>query len=68
MSFKFINDLINQKFSTKKIIIKNSNIFYKGQDNETISIFKISNLDLFLNKKKFLNQINSKGESLSNSI
>ena len=57
--FKFINDFINQKFSTKKIIIKNSNIFYKGQDNETISIFKISNLDLFLNIKKFLNQINA---------
>ena len=60
--FKFINDFINQKFSTKKIIIKNSNIFYKGQDNETISIFKISNLDLFLNIKKFLNQINAYGK------
>jgi len=60
--FKFINDFINQKFSTKKIIIKNSNIFYKAQDDETISIFKISNLNLFLNIKKFLNQINADGK------
>jgi len=27
--FDFINNFINQKFSSKKIIIKNSNIFYK---------------------------------------
>jgi len=59
--FKLINSFINQKFSSKKIIIKNSNIFYKAQDGETISIFKISNLDLSLNKKLF-NQIEAKGK------
>ena len=60
--FKFINNFINKKFSTKKIIIKNSNIFYKGSDNETISIFKISNLNLFLNIKKSLNEIRAIGK------
>ena len=60
--FKFINNLINQKFSTKKIIIKNSNIFYKTKNDETISIYKIYNLDLFLNIKKSLNQIIAKGK------
>ncbi len=60
--FKFINDFINKKFSEKKIIIKNSNIFYKTKDNETISIFKILDLELFLNIKKFFNKINSRGK------
>ncbi len=59
--FNFINNFINKKFSEKKIIIKNSNFFYKTQNNETISIFKILNLELFLNIKKFFNQINSNG-------
>ena len=60
--FEFINNFINQKFSTKKIIIKNSNIFYKAQNNETLSIFKISNLNFFLNIKKIINQIDAKGK------
>ena len=59
--FKFIDNFINKKFSSKKIFIKNSNIFYKSQSDETISIFKISNLDLFLNIKKNLNQISING-------
>ena len=60
--FEFIDNFINKKFSSKKIIIKNSNIFYKAKNDETISIFKISNLDLFLNIKKSLNQININGK------
>ena len=60
--FKFIDNLINNKFSSKKIIIKNSNIFYKAKNDETISIFKISNFDLFFNTQKFLNQIDIEGK------
>ena len=60
--FKFIDNLINNQFSSKKIIIKNSNIFYKAKNDETISIFKISNFDLFFNTQKFLNQIDIEGK------
>ena len=60
--FNFLNSFINKKFSTKKILIKNSNIFYKGQNDEIISIFKVSNIDLFFDFKKSVNQIISKGK------
>jgi len=60
--FNFINNFINQKFSTKKIFIKNSNIFYKDLDDETVSISKVSNLNFFLNIKKTLNEIKVNGK------
>ena len=61
-NFNFLNNYINKKFSEKKINVKNSNIFYKDQNDETISIFSISNLDLFFDDKKFINQLNSQGK------
>ena len=60
--FNFLNNYISKKFSKKKINVKNSNIFYKDQNDETISIFSISNLDLFFDDKKFINQLNSRGK------
>ncbi len=60
--FKFYNDFINKKFSSKKINIKNSNIFYKNFNNETILIFLIKDLNIFYKPKKFLNQIFLNGE------
>ena len=61
-NFKFYNDFINKKFSSKKINIKNSNIFYKNFNNETILIFLIKDLNIFYKPKKFLNQIFFNGE------
>ena len=60
--FNFLNNYISKKFSNKKINIKNSNIFYKNKNNETVSIFSISNLVLFFDNKKFINQLNSRGK------
>ena len=42
------------KFSEKKIKINNSNIFFKDNLNEVISIIKISKAFLFFDKKIYL--------------
>ena len=53
---------IKNKFSTKKIKINNSNIFFKDNLSEIISIIKISNASLFFDEKKLLNLIDLKGQ------
>ena len=62
IDFKFLNNLLDQKFSKKKLNIKRSNIFFNDKKNEIIFIAKISNLLLFYDDKKFLNKITSKSE------
>jgi len=59
---KYFNDFINNKFSSKKIIIKKSNFFFKDENNEIISIFPITKLDLFYNEKKLINEITVNGK------
>ena len=60
--FNFFNKFISNQFSSKKIIIKNSNIFFKDKINETISIIKIPKFYLFYDELKLLNKINFNGE------
>jgi len=60
--FKLLNNSSNNKFSNKKIKIKNSNIFFKDNTNETIAIIKISKAFLFFDNFKLLNFANLKGE------
>ncbi len=60
--FEYLNNFINQKFSEKKINIKNSNIFFKDSNNETISIFNINNFKLFYDQNKLENLIISEGK------
>jgi hypothetical protein len=55
------NDSEN-KFSKKKIKINNSNIFFKDNLNEAISIIKISNAFLFFDEKNLFNLFDLKGE------
>ncbi|MDB4070044.1 AsmA family protein [Candidatus Pelagibacter sp.] len=50
------------KFSKKKIKINNSNIFFKNNLNEVISIIKISNAFLFFDEKNLFNLFDLKGE------
>jgi len=50
------------KFSKKKIKVNNSNIFFKNNLNETISIIKISKAFLFFNEKNLSNLFDLKGE------
>jgi len=50
------------KFSKKKIKINSSNIFFKNNLNEVISIIKIFNASLFFDEKNLLNLFELKGE------
>jgi len=59
---EFINNFTREKFSQKKINIKNSKFFFKNFNNETISIFPINNLELFHDKKNFINKIKVEGK------
>ena len=57
-----LNKLISKKFSNKKIKIKNSNIFFKDNLGEIISIIKMDKVVLFFDDKKLSNFLNLKGE------
>ena len=50
------------KFSKKKIKINDSNIFFKNNLNEVISIIKISKAFLFFSEKNLFNLFNLNGE------
>ena len=60
--FKFINEFIEKKFSKKKIIIKNSNFFYKDLNNKVVSIFPISYLSISYDGKKSINSLIATGD------
>ena len=60
--FKRLSIKAKNKLSNKKIKINNSNIFFKDNLNEIISIIKISNAVLFFDEKKLFNLFDLKGE------
>ena len=59
---KLLNELRNQKFSNKQIKVNNSNIFFKDNLGEIVSIIKIDKTVLFYDNKKQLNFLNSEGK------
>ena len=61
-NFEMLYQNSKDKFSEKKIKINNSNIFFKNNLNEVISIIKISNGLFFFDKKNLLNLFDLKGE------
>jgi len=61
-NFKTLYKDSENKFSKKKIKINNSNVFFKDNLNEVISIIKISNAFLFFNEKNLFNLFDLKGE------
>ena len=61
-NFKTFYKHSENKFTKKKIKINNSNIFFKNNLNEVISIIKISNAFLFFDEKNLLNLFDLKGE------
>ena len=61
-NFKTLYKDSENKFSKKKIKINNSNIFFKNNLNEVISIIKISNAFLFFDEKNLFNIFDLKGE------
>tara|TARA_B110001450_G_scaffold211512_1_gene203130 strand:+ start:705 stop:2213 length:1509 start_codon:yes stop_codon:yes gene_type:complete len=58
----FLDKIIDEKFSSKKIIVKRSNLFFKNKANETVVIIKIPEAVLFHDKLNLLNSLNLKGE------
>jgi len=61
-NFKMLYKNSENKFSKKKIKINNSNLFYKDNLKEVISIIKISNAFLFFEEKNLFNLFDLKGE------
>ncbi len=61
-NFKSFYNSRENKFSKKKIKINNSNVFFKDNLNEVISIIKISNALLFFDEKNLFNLFDLKGE------
>tara|TARA_B110000238_G_scaffold169449_1_gene186365 strand:- start:422 stop:1906 length:1485 start_codon:yes stop_codon:yes gene_type:complete len=61
--FKKLNELSNNQFAKKKIIISNSNIFFKDNLDEIITIIKIDKAIYFFDDKKKLNLFNLKGST-----
>ena len=59
---KLLKNFNNKKFSSKKIKVNNSKIFFKNNLQEIIAIVKINKTVLFFDDKKLLNFINLKGE------
>ena len=59
---KILNNYSNNQFSSKKIKIKNSKIFFKDDLNQIIAIAKIKKSDLFFDNEKLLNLFSLKGE------
>ena len=60
--FKLLSEFKSKNFSNKKIKINNSNIFFRDNLGEIISIIKIDKIILFFDDKKVSNFINLKGE------
>ena len=59
---KLLNEYTSKKFSNKKITINNSNIFFKDNLEEIISIIKVDKTVLFFDDEKLLNFFKLKGE------
>ena len=59
---KLLNEHISKKFSNKKVTIKNSNIFFKDNLEEIISIIKVDKTILFFDDEKLLNFFKLKGD------
>ena len=60
--FKLLNELKNKNFSNKKIIINNSNIFFKDSLKKIISVIKVDRAILFFDENDLFNLFNLKGE------
>jgi len=61
-NLKMFYNFSENKFSKKKIKINDSNIFFKNNLNEVISIIKISNAFLIFDEKNLFNLFDLKGE------
>ena len=61
-NFRMLHESSDNKFSEKQIKVINSNVFFKNNLNEVISIVKISNAFLFFDEENLFNLFDLKGE------
>ena len=59
---EYLSKIKKNKFSSKKISLEKSQVFYKDKNDELVTIFSIIDLDLFHIEEKQLNQVMAKGE------
>ena len=62
---KLLKNSSNNKFSIKKIKINKSNIFFKNNLDEIISVIRVSEVFLFQDEENLLNLFNLKGEAFN---
>jgi hypothetical protein len=62
---KKLSDFNNNNFSNKKIKVNNSNIFFKDNANDIVSIIKIDKAILFFDDEELLNLFNLKGSAFT---
>jgi hypothetical protein len=61
-TYDFFTKLLDSDFQNGKLLIKDSNIFYKNKDDEVLFINKIINMSYFYDKKNFQNKVISENE------
>jgi hypothetical protein len=61
-TYDFFTKLLDGEFKDGKLIIRDSNIFYRNKDDEVLFINKISNMEYFYDNKNLQNKIISKNE------
>ena len=61
-NLKLLNSSSNNKFSNKEIKIKNSNIFFKDDSGEIVTIIKVLKAFFFFDNEQLLNLSRLKGE------
>ena len=63
--FKIFKKFKNSQFSNKKVIINNSNVFFKDNLKKIVSVVKVEKATLFFDEKKLLNLFNLKGKAFN---
>ena len=61
-NYNFFTKLLDKNFHNKILRIKNSNIFFKNQNEEVLLINKIVNLKYYYDEKKLKNFMNAESE------
>ena len=61
----FFMELLDKSYKNSELIIKDSNIFFKNNENEVLFINKILNMKYFYDNKKIQNKVISQNETFN---
>ncbi len=62
VNYNFFINLLNNSFIENNLTIKNSNIFFRNEENEVLFINQISDLNYFYDSNELLNKLVSENE------